>query len=433
MQSMPFLHHQHIATAARIIFRVLLFGSLFILPAKSPAQASQPVPGNSFDNSPADSIVLADTLQPATADTTADKKVSFFKKIGDYFRNANKPKPEKKFDISFIGGPQYSSATQFGIGVMAAGLYRSDRSDLSIQPSNVSLFGNVSTSGFYMLGVRGTHILPKDRYRLLYTVYFYSMPSDYWGIGYEAGSNNACYWSYLRLQSQIKVDFLFRLSDNLFIGPMASFDFVRGTNFSKKNEADPRTLEQIINGESPRVLTTGAGASIVYDSRDVITDAHKGIYLKIEQGFYPGFLGNDYDFMMTDFIFDFYQKVWKGGILALDLHGRFNYGDVPWTMKSRLGGMFRMRGYYEGQYRDNNLMEAQLELRQRVWKRNGVALWVGVGNVFENFRTFDFSKTLPNFGIGYRWEFKSRVNVRLDLGFGKDFKTGFMFNINEAF
>lgn len=166
MQSMPFLHHQHIATAARIIFRVLLFGSLFILPAKSPAQASQPVPGNSFDNSPADSIVLADTLQPATADTTADKKVSFFKKIGDYFRNANKPKPEKKFDISFIGGPQYSSATQFGIGVMAAGLYRSDRSDLSIQPSNVSLFGNVSTSGFYMLGVRGTHILPKDRYRL---------------------------------------------------------------------------------------------------------------------------------------------------------------------------------------------------------------------------------------------------------------------------
>lgn len=433
MQSMPFLHHQHIATAARIIFRALLLGSLFILPAKSPAQASQPVPGNSFDYSPADSIELADTTQPATADTATGKKVSFFKKIGDYFRNANKPKPEKKFDISFIGGPQYSSATQFGIGVMAAGLYRSDRSDLSIQPSNVSLFGNVSTSGFYMLGVRGTHILPKDRYRLLYTVYFYSMPSDYWGIGYEAGSNNACYWSYLRLQSQIKVDFLFRLSDNLFIGPMASFDFVRGTNFSKKNEADPRTLEQIINGESPRVLTTGAGASIVYDSRDVITDAHKGIYLKIEQGFYPGFLGNEYDFMMTDFIFDFYQKVWKGGILALDLHGRFNYGDVPWTMKSRLGGMFRMRGYYEGQYRDNNLMEAQLELRQRVWKRNGVALWVGAGNVFENFRTFDFSKTLPNFGIGYRWEFKSRVNVRLDLGFGKDFKTGFMFNINEAF
>lgn len=396
-----------------------------MLPVQSQAQNSLPTPS--------DSVGTSGCAQTDGNDSIKTEKISFFKKIGNYFRNANKPKPDKKFDISFIGGPQYSSATQFGIGIMAAGLYRSDRSDLSIQPSNVSLFGNVSTSGFYMLGVRGTHILPEDRYRLLYTVYFYSMPSNYWGIGYKAGSNNDYYWSYLRLQSQIKVDFLFRLSDNLFIGPMASFDFVRGTDFAKKNEADPRTLEQLIDGETPRVLTTGAGASIVYDSRDVITDAHKGIYLKIEQGFYPGFLGNKYDFMMTDFIFDLYQKVWKGGVLALDLHGRFNYGDVPWTMKSRLGGMFRMRGYYEGQYRDNNLMEAQLELRQRVWKRNGVALWVGAGNVFENFRSFDFSHTLPNFGIGYRWEFKSRVNVRLDLGFGKNFKPGFMFNINEAF
>lgn len=422
---MPLLRHSFLATPNRGLFATILSCALFMLPVQSQAQNSLPTPS--------DSVGTSGCAQTDGNDSVKTEKISFFKKIGNYFRNANKPKPDKKFDISFIGGPQYSSATQFGIGIMAAGLYRSDRSDLSIQPSNVSLFGNVSTSGFYMLGVRGTHILPEDRYRLLYTVYFYSMPSKYWGIGYKAGSNNDYYWSYLRLQSQIKVDFLFRLSDNLFIGPMASFDFVRGTDFAKKNEADPRTLEQLIDGETPKVLTTGAGASIVYDSRDVITDAHKGIYLKIEQGFYPGFLGNKYDFMMTDFIFDLYQKVWKGGVLALDLHGRFNYGDVPWTMKSRLGGMFRMRGYYEGQYRDNNLMEAQLELRQRVWKRNGVALWVGAGNVFENFRSFDFSHTLPNFGIGYRWEFKSRVNVRLDLGFGKNFKPGFMFNINEAF
>lgn len=419
-----FFNQKVLYPAARTWFLVVALCGIFVTSPECVAQTA---------NAQKDSTETTATQSPLSQDSSEVKKNSFFKKVGDYFRNANKPKPEKKFDISFIGGPQYSSATNLGIGIMAAGLYRSDRSDLSIQPSNVSLFGNVSISGFYMLGVRGTHILPKDRYRLLYTVYFYSMPSNYWGIGYDAGHNNDYYWSYLRLQSQIKVDFLFRLSNDLFIGPMASFDFVRGTNFSKGNESDPRTLEQIIDGESPRVLTPGVGASIVYDSRDVITDAHKGIYLKIEQGFYPDFLGNKYDFMMTDIIFDLYQQVWKGGILALDLHGRFNYGDVPWTMKSRLGGMFRMRGYYEGQYRDNNLMEAQLELRQRIWRRNGVALWVGAGNVFENFRTFDFSKTLPNFGIGYRWEFKSRVNVRLDLGFGKDFKTGFMFNINEAF
>ena len=43
------------------------------------------------------------------------------------------------------------------------------------------------------------------------------------------------------------------------------------------------------------------------------------------------------------------------------------------------------------------------------------------------------SHVLPNFGIGYRWEFKKDVNVRLDYGFGKGGQSGFIFNINEAF
>ena len=182
---------------ARTWFLVMAFlCGLFATPTDSAAQASY---------ARGDSTGISNQ-QVLSKDSTETKKSTFFRKIGDYFRNANKPKPEKKFDISFIGGPQYSSATNLGIGIMAAGLYRSDRSDLSIQPSNVSLFGNVSISGFYMLGIRGTHILPKDKYRLLYTVYFYSMPSNYWGIGYDAGSNSY-YWSYLRLQSQIKVAF----------------------------------------------------------------------------------------------------------------------------------------------------------------------------------------------------------------------------------
>ena len=42
-------------------------------------------------------------------------------------------------------------------------------------------------------------------------------------------------------------------------------------------------------------------------------------------------------------------------------------------------------------------------------------------------------RLLPNAGIGYRWEFKKDVNVRLDYGFGKGGQSGFIFNINEAF
>ena len=42
-------------------------------------------------------------------------------------------------------------------------------------------------------------------------------------------------------------------------------------------------------------------------------------------------------------------------------------------------------------------------------------------------------RMLPNVGVGYRWEFKKDVNVRLDVGMGKSGQWGFIFNINEAF
>lgn len=75
-----------------------------------------------------------------------------------------------------IGGPHYSSDTKFGLGLVAAGLYRTDRNDSILPPSNVSLYGDVSTVGFYLLGVRGNHLFPQEKYRLNYNLYFILSP-----------------------------------------------------------------------------------------------------------------------------------------------------------------------------------------------------------------------------------------------------------------
>ena len=101
-------------------------------------------------------------------------------------------------------------------------------------------------------------------------------------------------------------------------------------------------------------------------------------------------------------------------------------------MVALMGGSYSMRGYYEGRYRDNDLVQAQVELRQKIYNRHGITLWGGAGNVFPDMDKFKWSHTLPTYGIGYRWEFKNRINVRLDYGIGKDVKA-FYFNINEAF
>ncbi len=369
------------------------------------------------------SQIEKDSVATVEADTTVRKK-GFINKVLAYFNDANKTDYSKKFDFSIIGGPHYSTDTKLGLGLVAAGLYRTDRNDTILPPSNMSLFGDVSTVGFYMLGVRGLHIFPHDRYRLDYTLYFYSFPCKYWGIGYANGNNDANETEMNRWQAQAKASFMFRVAPSTYIGPMLTFDFIEG-----KDIKNPELLE----GMDRITRNTGVGLTFVYDSRDVTTNPKRGFYVNLSQCFRPKFMGNDYAFSTTDLRFNAYRRVWKGGIIATDLRSQLNFGNPSWGMMALLGNSYSMRGYYEGRYRDKHKIEAQVELRQHVWKRNSVVAWVGAGTVFNKFSSMRMGHVLPNFGIGYRWEFKKDVNVRLDYGFGKSGQSGFIFNINEAF
>lgn len=349
---------------------------------------------------------------------------SWVNRILDYFNDSNKNKKHKRFDFSVIGGPHYASDTKFGLGLVAAGLYRTEPNDSILPPSNVSLYGDVSSVGFYMLGVRGNHIAPKGRYRIDYHLYFYSFPADFWGIGYEMGDNDANKSDMKRWQAQAEVSFLFRVADNFYIGPMASYDYVIGKHIERP---------ELLQGMDQHTWNVGAGVSLVYDNRDNLTNPHRGIYLNINQMFRPGFMGNDYAFSTTAFRFDAYQRLGKGTVLAEDIGANLNFGNPSWGMMAELGGTHSMRGYYEGRYRDKHSLEATVELRQHVWKRNGIVVWVGAGTIFPKFSELRSKQILPNAGVGYRWEFKKNVNVRLDYGFGKSGQSGFLFNINEAF
>lgn len=368
--------------------------------------------------------ISSDTLSSEKVDTAQQVKKSWMTRFLDYFNDANKNKQHKRFDFSVIGGPHYASDTKFGLGMVAAGLYRTDPNDSILPPSNVSLFGDVSSVGFYMLGVRGNHIAPAGRYRIDYHLYFYSFPSDFWGIGYEMGDNDDNKSDMKRWQAQAEASFLFRVADNFYVGPMAAYDYVIGKQIERP---------ELLQGMDKHTWNVGVGVSLVYDNRDNLTNPHRGIYLNLKQMFRPEFMGNDYAFSTTHFRFDAYQRLGKGTILAEDFGANLNFGNPSWGMMANLGGTSSMRGYYEGRYRDKHSLEATVELRQHVWKRNGIVVWAGAGTVFPKFSELRSNRILPNVGVGYRWEFKKNVNVRLDYGFGKSGQSGFLFNINEAF
>ena len=103
-------------------------------------------------------------------------------------------------------------------------------------------------------------------------------------------------------------------------------------------------------------------------------------------------------------------------MLAWEIDGEFTQGAVPWNMLPSLGSDQRMRGYYQGRYRDRNLISSQLEYRQKLSWRHGFVVWGGAGTMGPNVRELGSSRWLPTLGVGYRFAFKPGINIRLDYG-----------------
>lgn len=354
------------------------------------------------------------------------KKRSILTKTIDYFRNSDKRPSGKNFDFGILPGPHYSSTSGLGLGIVATGTYKTDRKDSLLIPSNVSLFGDMTTKGFLLIGLKGSNIFPKEKYQLDYKFYIYTFPTSFWGIGYENADKDSNETSYRRVKFEAMARFMFRIAPNTYLGPILNFQYVQAG--SVKKEGEP-----LFAGQDKNLHTQTAGLSFTYDSRDFMLNASKGWFVQLDQTFTPRFLYNDYHFTTTDLTVCTYRQIWKGGILAGEFHTKLNYAGTPaWGMLSEVGTGSRMRGYYEGRYRDKDILEAQIELRQKIKGRHGFAVWAGAAEVFPQWDALCLNKVLPNAGLGYRWEFKKRINIRIDYGFTRN-GGGFIFNINEAF
>ena len=342
-----------------------------------------------------------------------------------------KNRNDKNFDISFIAAPAYSTTIGLGVGVMASGLYRIDKQNLHLPPSTLSLFGRATLRGIYTVGVDGINIFKEHRNRLEYRATFASQPIDFWGLGYDAAVNNTPV-KYTSNRQQVELSFFHRIYKNLYIGARANFDYF----YTKQSHIE--LIAPLIRGGQSALLSTGISLMVEYDGRDFIPNPYRGLYLSAQAIFRPKMLStaesNSWRFVGN---IAYYQKLWKGSTLALDIYTQTNSKTTPWQLYARLSERGRMRGYYEGRFMDLNVVTAQVELRQKVWKWFGIAAWTGAGNCFDSWNSFNWNHTLPNYGIGLRWEFKNRINLRLDYGFGCRVNgrlvNGLQIALNEAF
>lgn len=305
----------------------------------------------------------------------------------------------------FTFAPHYSA--EMGLG--AAFAYTTN--------AGVSIIGNASTEGYALLGINGEHQVMRRKWELSYDAIYSFLPTYYWGAGYVEASYDGNKRGYDRKKLHIGASLMRIVTRELRIGPVLGYEYIGWCNFQYG--------EDLIS----KAFRYGAAAS--YDSRDNTANPSGGIYFHIMQSHFTDFSRKPH--FSTVFTFDWYRKVWEGGILAFDVHSQFSYGEVPYSMLPTIGGPYRMRGYYSGRYRDNCAVSGQLELRQHVWRMFGIAVWAGAANVWGRYDNLSIRHSLPNCGAGLRWRLNPGMSLRFDYGFGKDGQNGFIFGVNEAF
>jgi outer membrane protein assembly factor BamA len=178
---------------------------------------------------------------------------------------------------------------------------------------------------------------------------------------------------------------------------------------------------------------SGIGSNLVWDSRDNIFFPTRGTYSDVRVTFYLTTFGGEFDF--TEAVADLRWYVPVGRhVLGIQAYTALVRGEPPYFKLPKLGGGVRMRGYYEGRYRDRTYTMAQAEYRTTLFWRLGFVAFAGVGDVADSYSKYRLRDVKTSLGFGLRFLFdpKERINIRADFGFGRN-TSGVYFAIEEAF
>lgn len=318
------------------------------------------------------------------------------------------PQKDKRFKINFAGAPIYTPSIGLGVTLMAAGSYTSKN---TTTPSSISLYGSATLKGVYNVGIQGLNIF-NDKHRLEYQLSIASVPTNFWGVGYIAATTNTPI-RYTSKNEHIDIAYYYRLWKNISIGSRIEFNHI----YTKASDIE--AIVQLTNAPS-EVYATDISLILEYDSRNNRLSPSRGIFASASATMRPKALGTlTKNSWRSDVKIAYFQQLWRGAILVPELYAQSNSSSTPWQFFAHICDQSRMRGYYEGQFIDRNMIWGQCELRQHIWRGIGINLWGGAANGFDSPTSFTWSHTLPNYGIGAQWQFSDKAILRLDYGLGR--------------
>lgn len=392
---------------------------------KQPSSQNGKIAHNSEGKSSNNTLASNSNGDNSAEQQISTKKEGIIDKILSKLGSSDKIDVSKGIDWGVLPGPFANPQQGVGLGIAAVGLYAPYDWKTGTPYSTLSLKSFVSTTGSFGFGVENRTYLQEDRLRLLGSAWISRTPRDYWGIGKQKGSDDDNKTEYQGMLVQLTPQIDYEILPHTYIN--VGWDFASFSKLKVNNDGKELSQEQLKSQ-----INSGYSLGIEYDSRDFEPDPYSGMLLYLKYTDYLKSLGSDHNFQSLILNYRQYWKINHRNILAWEIYWQKVAGDIPWFAYAELGSDQRMRGYYTGRYRDRYKISGQVEWRHSFNDYHGMVLWAGLGNVAHHGKDLFRTGVLPTYGIGYRFAFKPRVNIRIDFGLGKK-TSGFYFNINEAF
>lgn len=334
----------------------------------------------------------------------------------------------KSFDWFAYPYAFYSPETSLAIGGGGV-IYFKLANRPNAKSSSVTPSFYFTVNGQYDLTIIPEIYFLEDNLKVYSKLNYASIFDRYYGIGNQTEEiDNAVY-----LQDNFQ--FQLRLLPKLFFEKLNI-----GINYEIRDMSVADTKGNPYLSDSSLIgrkggLTSGLGLAVSWDSRDNNFFPSSGGYYELYATNFSKFLGSDFDYNKTIIDLRHYWNPVSSHVIASEAYLLVESGYPPFYDLGLLGGSKLMRGYITGRYRDKTYYTFQTEYRvpQVVW-RFGFVLFGGFGDVASSIGKIEISTVKPTYGFGIRFRIDEvqKVDVRMDVGFGKG-TNGVYFDINQAF
>jgi outer membrane protein assembly factor BamA len=343
------------------------------------------------------------------------------------FSQTTQPKNPNRFKV--IGLPVFffTPDTKFGGGAGGLATLNFPKDSLGARRSSVTV-GVVYTQLNQLLLYFPFQLFPQNqKYWISGELGYYRYVFNYFGTG--NGFPPDYIEKYDATFPRIRLNLSRKVAPGLYAGLRYAYD---DFTFTRKESGGELDQNKVLGSNGGRI--SGLGGGINYDTRNSIFFPTQGWLVDASLYSESSLTGSPFNYRRISADAARYFKMGKKGVFALNAVSIFSFGAVPFHQMPVIGGTKRLRGYFEGKYRDKHLLILQGEYRQPLFWRLGAVAFGGLGLVGDRFESLAIRNTRPHLGAGLRLmiDKAQKINIRADYGWGYR-SSGFYLTFGEAF